>query len=279
MVRIPSLRRPETAPVQDENHDGRVDERDRTDASAADANRADANRVERDTAVGSDPARETRTYRSRATEGSADGGSSQTATMARDRTGQDRTERDRTERSRVTSDRPATDRPATDRDRTVEETATPRPAPAPAAPAAQPAKATGTARPVTDRSGPAGDTGVDREPEIAVVPGPKPRASLLATLGLITGVASALFVLTGTLVGYGIGLGVLASLLSIGGISATGRRHVAGKSDALIGLVLGLGAVVVGILALTGQFAWPSTDADTVQRFREWLDSQFVDRF
>ncbi|MGW0431270.1 thrombospondin [Micromonospora sp. NPDC003197] len=120
---------------------------------------------------------------------------------------------------------------------------------------------------------------VDPSTERVVPAGPRPRASMLATLGLIVGVAAALFVLTGTLAGYGIGLGVLALLFSIGGVSATGRRHVAGKTDALIGLMLGLGAVLLGVLAVSGEFGWPTMDGDTVQRFREWLDSQFVNRF
>jgi hypothetical protein len=119
----------------------------------------------------------------------------------------------------------------------------------------------------------------DREPEVVAPAGPRPRASMLATLSLVFGVAAALFVLSGTLAGYGIALGVVALLLSVGGFSATGRRHVAGKTDAIIGLLLGLGAVLVGVLAMTGQFSWPNTDADLVQRFREWLDTQFVDRF
>lgn len=115
--------------------------------------------------------------------------------------------------------------------------------------------------------------------EVTVVTGPRPRASLLATLSLIFGVAAVLFVLTGALAGYGIALGAIALLLSFAGMSATGRRHVAGKSDALLGLLLGLAAVGLGVLAVTGQFGWPNTDADTVQRLREWLDTQTVDRF
>ena len=120
----------------------------------------------------------------------------------------------------------------------------------------------------------------DRQPDPApAVAGPKPRASLLATLGLITGVASALLVLSGPLVGYGIGLAALAVILSFGGISATGRRHVAGKTDALIGLVLGLGAIVVGILALTGSLSWLGTDVQPVNNLREWLDTRFANLF
>jgi len=113
-----------------------------------------------------------------------------------------------------------------------------------------------------------------------VVPaGPRPRSSVLATLGLIFGVAGAFFVLSGALAGYGIALGAIGVLLSVGAFSATRKRHVAGKLDALLGLLIGGAAVVVGILAFTGTFAWPNTDGDWVVRLREWLDSQFVDRF
>ena len=116
-----------------------------------------------------------------------------------------------------------------------------------------------------------------REPETTA--GPKPRASLLATLGLILGVAAALLVLSGPLLGYGIGVAVLGLILSLSGIHATGRRHVAGKTDALIGMVLSLAAIVVGVLALTGSLSWLGTDTQPVNSVREWLDTQFVDRF
>jgi hypothetical protein len=144
----------------------------------------------------------------------------------------------------------------------------------PARPADEPATVAGPAAAYRE---PAHGYGTDEE--ATVVAGPRPRTSLLATLSLIFGVAGALFVLTGTLAPYGIALGAIALLLSFGGLSATGRRHVAGKSDGLLGLLLGLGAVILGILAVTGQFGWPNTDVDTVQRFRDWLDTQTVDRF
>ena len=112
-----------------------------------------------------------------------------------------------------------------------------------------------------------------------VTPGKKPRASLMATLGLILGVVSALLVLSGPLLGYGIGLAVLALIVSLAGVFATRRRHVAGKSDALIGMVLSLAAIVVGVLALTGSLSWLGTDMQPVNSLRDWLDAQFVDRF
>lgn len=110
----------------------------------------------------------------------------------------------------------------------------------------------------------------DRQPVIA---GPKPRASFLATLGLILSVVGAMLVLSGPLLGYGIGVAVLALILSLSGIHATGRRHVAGKTDALIGMFLSLGAIVVGVLALTGSLSWLGTDMHPVQSVRDWLDA------
>ena len=121
------------------------------------------------------------------------------------------------------------------------------------------------------------DERVDERPR--EVAGPKPRASLLATLGLILSVVAAMLVLSGPLLGYGIGVAVLALILSLSGIHATGRRHVAGKSDALIGMVLSLAAIVVGVLALTGSLSWLGTDTQPVNSLREWLYAQFVNRF
>jgi hypothetical protein len=130
-----------------------------------------------------------------------------------------------------------------------------------------------------------GDEKTIEQPPVAadsrppVVAGPKPRASLLATLGLIVSVAAALLVLSGPLLGYGIGLAVLGLILSLSGVHATGKRHIAGKTDALIGMVLSLAAVVVGVLALTGSLSWLGTDMQPVVSVREWLDAQFIDRF
>ncbi|WP_422754798.1 thrombospondin [Micromonospora sp. WMMD708] len=151
--------------------------------------------------------------------------------------------------------RPVPDRPV-DRDRT----------PVPPTP---PADTRPADRVDTDRA----------DPQPPVVAGPKPRTSLLATLGLIVSVVGAAFVLTGTLAGYGIALGALGAVFAVLGLVATRRRHVAGTTDALLGVLVGLAAVVLGVLAFTGQFDWPTTDGDWVARFREWLDSQFVDRF
>ncbi|TDB73975.1 thrombospondin [Micromonospora sp. KC723] len=140
-------------------------------------------------------------------------------------------------------------------------------------------------RPTPPVADPAAERSIDRDrdgvpdrSEAPVVTGPKPRTSLLATLGLVVSVVAAAAVLTGTLAGYGIALGAAGAVLAVLGLIATRRRHVAGTTDALIGMLVGLAAVVLGVIAMTGQFDWPTTDGDQVTRFREWLDSQFAHR-
>ncbi|BCB81757.1 hypothetical protein GCM10022251_15090 [Phytohabitans flavus] len=130
----------------------------------------------------------------------------------------------------------------------------------------------------TERRGPVERVDTPREP-VVEPSGPRPRSSLVAALALVVGVVSALAVLTGTLAGYGIAAGAVTTLLAIAGIFATRRRHVAGRSEAMLAFVLGLGAVVFGILVVTDSLAWISPASDKVGELREWLDAQTVDRF
>jgi hypothetical protein len=121
---------------------------------------------------------------------------------------------------------------------------------------------------------------LDRERPAEPAPtGPRPRSSMMATLGLIVGVASALAVLTGTLAGYGVALAVIGLFLSIFGMAATGKRHVAGKSDATLGALFSIGAMVVGALALTGSLDWLTTETNKVDQLRGWLDTHLANRF
>lgn len=289
MVRIPSLsRRSEQTPTRDENLDGRVDgsdtpvtETDRTDTTSGQP-------------VVTDRDADQTTYRSKT--------ATDDTTATTGRTGAaERRAAERAAVARAATARPAETETRSDAARTTKGEARPdtaRPAAAAAAVAAPTIDRDKDLDGTTRR--PDRDTDVDRttarradtidhpvdttpardtEPEPPVTRGPKPRASLLATLGLIVSVVGALFVLSGTLAGYGIGLGAAGAVLSVLGLMATRRRHVAGKTDALFGILIGLAAVVIGVLAMTGQFAWPTTDGDWVQRLREWLDSQFVDRF
>ncbi|WP_320067509.1 DUF308 domain-containing protein [Micromonospora sp. RTGN7] len=288
-MKIPSLlsRRNEPAATYDSNGDGRVDERDGTAAPDA-GSRPDGQPVVTDRDA------EQTTYRSSATatdnERAADPerNMAEREALARAATARAATARSPKRELRPTPVTPTTTTGApaparsTERDHTTDR-------PLPADPTlGQPTDRTAerplpsdrdrtTDRPLpTDRTDGDGETRPEPEP---VVAGPKPRASLLATLGLIVGVAGALAVLTGTLAGYGIAVGALGAVFSVFGLLATRRRHIAGKTDALFGMTFGIAAVVLGVLAMTGQFDWPTTDGDWVQRLREWLDSQFVDRF
>jgi hypothetical protein len=107
-----------------------------------------------------------------------------------------------------------------------------------------------------------------------VLAGPRPRSSGLATVGLVLGVLAAAAVATGVLAAPGLALGVLATLFGVGGVSATGRRHVAGRSEALFAVVLGLASVVFAILALTDALSWLSSNTNEVSRLRDWLNDQ-----
>ncbi|MFI6782801.1 thrombospondin [Micromonospora sp. NPDC050276] len=300
MVRIPSLsRRSEPAPTRDENLDGRVDGRDTpvTETGQSDDSVGRPVVTDRDanqTAYGS-----AGTTGGRISE--AERQASERAAVARAATARPVDAEPRTGTARPVAPEPlngttrpvapepvnGTTPPVAPEPRTAHQVGTePRSAVAPttARTAERDADLDSTTRrpDTTDRvttDRPVDPTPDRTAPEPPVTRGPKPRASLLATLGLIVSVAGAMFVLTGTLAGYGIGLGAFGAVLSVLGLMATRRRHVAGKTDALFGVLIGLAAVVIGVLAMTGQFDWPTTDGDWVQRFREWLDSQFVDRF
>lgn len=96
------------------------------------------------------------------------------------------------------------------------------------------------------------------------------RSSLLAIVALILGVAAVMTVITGLLAGPGLVLGVLAVLFGIGGLIASRRRHVAGTTPTTLGLILGLAAVVLGILAFVNVLPWLTTSTDQVARISGW---------
>ncbi|HEX8348114.1 MAG TPA: thrombospondin [Actinoplanes sp.] len=268
-----------------------VPAQDRADASAVPMRTRDDDTTVTDRSLGAHAATTTPADRTAADRMSADrNGADRTFT---NRTGTDRIDADPTLTDRTLADRTQADRTLADRtqaDRTAAERAeaSARVERTDAERAADRATAertatqgTATQRAATQRTtAHHSATDADREPDrTPTVTGPKPRASLLATLGLITGVVSALLVLSGPLAGYGVGLAVLGLLLSFGGMRATRRRHVAGKSDALIGLLVSLGAIVVGMLALTGSLPWLGTDMDSASRLRDWLDARFANLF
>ena len=97
------------------------------------------------------------------------------------------------------------------------------------------------------------------------------RASLMATVALEVAVAAVLTVATGVLAALGAALGLLASLIAIGGITASRQRDVAGTGTSVLGLLLGLAALAVGVLAVTGSLGWLDPTVNNVTRLHEWL--------
>ncbi len=123
----------------------------------------------------------------------------------------------------------------------------------------------------------------DAEENAAVIPAPpaetagpahlRARASRSATIALAIAVAAVLTVATGVLAAPGAALGLLAVLFAMGGLAAARQRHVAGAANAMIALLLGLTALAVGALAVTGEVAWPDVTANNVTRLHEWLQA------
>lgn len=125
-----------------------------------------------------------------------------------------------------------------------------------------------------------GDTTVVERPvSPAPVAQPRARTSAVAVVGLVLAVASALAVLSGVLVAYGVALGAVALVVSLIGFAATGRRHVAGKGPALLGALIAAGALVVGVLGLSDALPWLTSDTDNATRLRDWLDDQWTSLF
>jgi hypothetical protein len=98
--------------------------------------------------------------------------------------------------------------------------------------------------------------------------------SAMATLGLILGVAAMAVTLTGILAPEGVALGVIGGAVAAGGLVGASRRGVTGHSLALLGLVLSLGAILLGVLAISGQLSWLDTKTDEVARVHDWLLAQ-----
>ena len=64
---------------------------------------------------------------------------------------------------------------------------------------------------------------------------------------------------------------MIAAFLGVAGIATTSRRHVTGKGNALLGIALGLGAVVIGTLAVTHTISWLNVTTNEVARVHDWF--------
>jgi hypothetical protein len=98
--------------------------------------------------------------------------------------------------------------------------------------------------------------------------------SAMATLSLIIGVAARAAPFTGLLAAEGVALGVVGGAVAAGGLVGASRRGITGHSLAFLGLVASLGAILLGVLAISGQLSWLDSKTDEVARMHNWLVAQ-----
>jgi hypothetical protein len=98
--------------------------------------------------------------------------------------------------------------------------------------------------------------------------------SAMATLSLIIGVAALAATFTGLLAAEGVALGVVGGAVAAGGLVGASRRGITGHSLAFLGLVASLGAILLGVLAISGQLSWLDSKTDEVARMHNWLVAQ-----
>jgi hypothetical protein len=106
------------------------------------------------------------------------------------------------------------------------------------------------------------------------VPPPIPRmpsrVSIWAAGGALIAVVAMCATVTGLLAPVGAAIGVVATLASLIGLRTTGR-HLAGHGLAIIGVFVGLAAIVIGAFAVTGHYAWPNSTVDEIARWHSLL--------
>jgi hypothetical protein len=97
------------------------------------------------------------------------------------------------------------------------------------------------------------------------------RVSVWVTLGLMAAMGGLGASLTGLLAPEGVALGGLGVLMCLVGMFTTALPRIAGRGLAVFGLLLGLAAVALGGVAMTGDVSWPNSHVNEVARLHGWL--------
>lgn len=97
------------------------------------------------------------------------------------------------------------------------------------------------------------------------------RVAAMAVVGLILGVVAVCATLTGLLAAAGVVVGVLAVVVAVVGLVGARRYDRTGRGLALIGLVCGIGAATIGVLAIGGHLSWLSGRSNEVGEVYDWL--------
>ena len=99
--------------------------------------------------------------------------------------------------------------------------------------------------------------------------------SAWATIGLITALVAVAASLTGLLAAEGIAVGLVSMMICVIGWRSVRRPHVTGHSLVLIGLLTAMAAIVIGVLAVTGDFPWPNHHTNEIDRLHTWLNARW----
>ncbi len=122
-------------------------------------------------------------------------------------------------------------------------------------------------------------TGAERDRDAAdaalEAPDGRVRGSFWANIGVVISVAGLCATLTGLLAPEGLVLGAIGLVISVGGFRAGRRPGVTGSGAATLGLVIGLAAIVLAVLAMTGNYSWPNSKTDEIKVWHDWLVSQW----
>jgi hypothetical protein len=97
--------------------------------------------------------------------------------------------------------------------------------------------------------------------------------SALATLSLIVGTLAVAATLTGLLAPLGFAAGVLAVLIGILALYAVRRPAVTGHTLLGIGVLFGLVAIVLSLLAMNHSLSWLDSKKDEIATVHTWLDA------
>jgi hypothetical protein len=131
----------------------------------------------------------------------------------------------------------------------------------------------------TDLDEPTLDERIPTEPRKTARPVAKPvrtggftHTSLAASTSLFLGTAGLAAAFSGALAPVGVALGALAVIFAGFGLVMAGRDRVTGHGVAVVGLLLGLGAVSVAALVMAGDLSWLSSTTDGAGKARAWLN-------
>jgi len=117
---------------------------------------------------------------------------------------------------------------------------------------------------------PVTEPSTEREPLAA--PTRRTRASALATLSLVAGSFAVAAALTGLLAPLGFAAGVVAVLFAVFALPAVRRPTVNGRGLVSLGLLFGLVAILLSLLAMSHSVSWLSNRTDEIAVVHTWLN-------